>query len=387
MASVCKQKNRRYWYARYRDGRGVQRLVSTKIEHTPDAADVKERATKAAENRRLAQDVANRMEEAERGARTEAHLRKVFAEISERLTAKRMNFPSTRDYLVKWLDERSLSDGTRARYTTPFTRFLESLGVRADLPITEVTAEDVNTYARSRIAAGVGSSTVATDLKALNVPFGSALRAGLIPWNPILRAEPVEGASETRWPFTRAEVQKLIDATKGTEWETVVHIAAFAGLRLRDASNLRWENVDLFAGTLDFRPKKSERKKRDMFLPMAPSLRTHLLALARPDSGAGPICPSLEGKGTAGKSGLSMKFSRLMEKAKIDQVSIEAAGEGRTFNRKSFHSFRHFFVSELERNGVAPDLRQKLAGHLDARSHARYTHTEIDTLRKAVDGL
>jgi site-specific recombinase XerD len=34
--------------------------------------------------------------------------------------------------------------------------------------------------------------------------------------------------------------------------------------------------------------------------------------------------------------------------------------------------------------GVAPELRQKLAGHSDLKSHAIYTHHELESLREAV---
>jgi hypothetical protein len=37
--------------------------------------------------------------------------------------------------------------------------------------------------------------------------------------------------------------------------------------------------------------------------------------------------------------------------------------------------------------GVAPDIRQKLAGHVDPKVHAGYTHHEIETLRAAAEKL
>ena len=57
------------------------------------------------------------------------------------------------------------------------------------------------------------------------------------------------------------------------------------------------------------------------------------------------------------------------------------------FNKLSFHSLRHTYVSQFANAGVAPDVRQLLAGHSDERSHAVYTHTQLDTLREAVKKL
>jgi hypothetical protein len=44
-------------------------------------------------------------------------------------------------------------------------------------------------------------------------------------------------------------------------------------------------------------------------------------------------------------------------------------------------------VSALANAGVVSELRQKLSGHADERSHATYTHHELETLRAAVAKL
>lgn len=387
MAALYKIPKSRFWLARYRDAAGKQRMVSTKIEHSPAGKDSKERAQRVSENRRLAQDIAAKLEAAERGNPTENHLREVLSDISARLTTRALDFPTTRKYLLEWLEARNLSEGTATRYRKPIAGFIESLGTRADLPMTNVTPSDVDAFASARLKGGIAPSTVSVDVKALNVPFNAATRAGLIPWNPVARAQPIEAVKEQRQPFTRAEVEALLEACPSTEWKTVVMLGALAGLRFSDATALRWENVDLFAGTISFRPKKTERKKRDLVLPMAARMKAHLLTLERPKDGKGFISPGLASKRTSGKSGLSMAFARIMERAGIDRAALEGAGGGRTFNRKSFHSLRHFFVSELERRGVAPDLRMKLSGHTTAAAHGRYTHTELETLASAVKGL
>ena len=77
-----------------------------------------------------------------------------------------------------------------------------------------------------------------------------------------------------------------------------------------------------------------------------------------------------------------------MAKALIEKNFIKAEGdEGRLFNKLSFHSLRHTYVSQMANAGIAPDVRKLLSGHSDDRSHAVYTHTQIDTLRAAVTKL
>ena len=96
----------------------------------------------------------------------------------------------------------------------------------------------------------------------------------------------------------------------------------------------------------------------------------------------------LAGKSGAGKSGLSMAFKRLMLKAGIvGEIARRGTGAGRTTNTLSFHSTRHFFVSALSAEGVPSDVRQRLAGHTDAKTHAIYATHEIESMRAAVAKL
>ena len=385
MATLVKQQGRKYYYAAYRDALGKQHLKSLKIKHTPEGRDPKERAKLAADNRWTATELANRIESAERGNATENHLRHLLAEISERLNGQKIDFPTVRSYLNEFLAARNLSEGTRVRYSKPIKDFISSLGPRAELPITTVTPADIDNFAAKRHAEGVAPSTVSVDVKALNVPFNAATRAGLLPWNPVARAAPIVSAKEQRQDFTRAEVESLIANAPDTEWRTMILLGAFAGMRISDAVRLLWEDVNMFAGEIKFRPQKTERKKRDLTLPMAKKLKAHLMTLQRPNDGKGLICPTLAARRTSGRSGLSLGFANIMNKAGIDRESIAGNEKsGRTFNRKSFHSLRHFFVSELERKGVAPDIRMKLAGHTTTAAHGRYTHTELETLKAAM---
>jgi integrase len=72
----------------------------------------------------------------------------------------------------------------------------------------------------------------------------------------------------------------------------------------------------------------------------------------------------------------------------VKQETVEAKGKaGHDFHKYTFHSLRHSFVSELANAGIAPDVRQLLAGHSDESSHMVYTHQKLETLRKAVDSL
>lgn len=388
MASVAKIPASKYWQIRYRDAAGKQRKRTTKIPHSPSAPTPRERARLASENKRNAQTLAAEIERNERGDATEANLRKLLAELAERIVGAKMETPSTRRFCEDWLDRRRLSPASRLRYVKSVAVFLQALGARADSPIDSVNSEDINAFTAERLKQGVTVSTVATDRKTLSAVFASALRAGLVSTNPILSADPLRTASEQRAPFTRPEVEMLLAEAAGTDWEGAIALAAFAGLRLRDAVDLRWKDVDLFAGKISLRPGKTAEHKRDLVIPISPSLQRILTARHTETETSGLVCPSLAGKSGSGKSGLSMAFSRLMGRAGVDAGEVEKReGQGRAFHRKSFHSLRHYFVAELTAKGVPEDVRMALAGHSTTRAHRTYTHTQLETLAEAVATL
>lgn len=59
-------------------------------------------------------------------------------------------------------------------------------------------------------------------------------------------------------------------------------------------------------------------------------------------------------------------------------------GRGRRFMELSFHSLRHTAISEQANQGIAREVRMKLSGHKSA-VHDRYTHHELDALRREVE--
>lgn len=390
MAAVIKQPNRRFWYAFWRDAAGRQHLKSTKLEHTPAAPTAKERAAKAAENRRLAKELAERMEEAERGSGIEAHLRKLVADISERVSPRKLEFKTAAVYLRAWLDTKRASTGTLTRYRGTVEAFLAHLGDKANRPLADVTPEDVEAFFTARTKEGRKASTLKPDIAALNQIFRGAVNKGHLLSNPVAAASLDKEEGETKAPFTLEEIRALLTEAKGTEWATVILLGAYAGLRLRDAAGLTWANVDTVAGEIRLRQGKGKRKKKkaDIVIPIHTALAAHLEALPAGDNPNAFLAPKLARTGGGGKSGLSEQFKRLMRRAGIEVERIEAeGGEGRAFHSKSFHSTRHFYVTEMEKTDIPDSVRKKLSGHRSDSAHARYSHAAGDTLRRAIAKL
>ena len=404
MASIHKQSGRAYWFASYRDANRKYHFVSTKIAHAPPGKDAKERTNAAAHNRRLAQDMATRLEEAEIGNATESHLRKLLADMSERVNQSRMVFKAADVFLNDWIAraEKTKSSGTYERYSGIVKNFLKSLGAKSKAKLADITVNDIQKFIEWRLENGRNPSTVRTDCKILNAPFALALRQGLTLTNPVAAAEIPEGAKESRSPFSREQVGDLLkacdrlaatavkedeDPKVWKEWKTCILVGFYTGLRLGDAVGIPLTAFDTDKHVLKLRPQKTSRKKRDLIIPLHPQLEKHVLDTPVEDDD-GPLCPTLAKRKVSGKYGLSIQFHKIMAEAAIKQETIEAGGKaGHEFNKFTFHSLRHSFISEMANAGIAPDVRKLLSGHSDDRSHAVYTHTQIDTLRSAVTKL
>ena len=190
----------------------------------------KERANGAATNRRLALDMAMRLEEAERGNATEVHLRKVLADVSERVNQRRLEFKAADTFLNDWLArvEKTKSAGTYERYRGIVQNFLKSLESRAKAKLSDITVQDVQKFIETRLENGRNPSTVRTDCKILNAPFALALRQGLSLSNPVAAAEICAGGN-----FQRHALRAFEGGRPGGVCISVGGIAPVAGGRWR----------------------------------------------------------------------------------------------------------------------------------------------------------
>ncbi len=164
----------------------------------------------------------------------------------------------------------------------------------------------------------------------------------------------------------------------------MILLGYYTGARLGDCANLRWVDVNLAQGVIDFVPQKTRRKNKRVVVPIHPSLLSHLSECASSDMPEIYLCPSLAGKPTCGKTGLSSQSKRILAKAGIDGQTGHALGI-RRFSKLSFHSLRHSFNSALANAGVPQETRMLLTGHSSVAVNGTYTHLDLHALKEAVE--
>jgi integrase len=381
MASISKDAHQPpkspFWIACYNGVRSDGKLRRIK------------RSTKTTD-RKLAQRLADEWEALEKLAGekrlTESHCRKVIAQMYERTTGEPLHFHTAREYLNEWVESKRNETELRSflKYRQVANEFLSHIGAKADRVLRDITPADIRSWRDALKRKSLSAPTVNQAVKTLRMPFKAAHEAGYIDINPTKNAvRPLKDkvSDVEKDVFRPEQITDLIKAAPSEDWRGAILCGYYTGLRLRDVADLEWSAVDLDKHTITVTTRKTLTK---VTVPIHPQFRAWLEKQTR-GIGKAPVFPTLAGKSGGGKSGLSMAFKRIMERAKIKgRLLREANGAGRSQSSLSFHSLRHSFNSAMANAGVSSEVRQKLTGHATAKMNAQYTHHELEELRAAV---
>lgn len=377
MASIHKDPRGKspFWYCAYRLPNGKRAFKSTKQKDREKAL-------------QFCRTLEYASKESKSGRLTESRARELISELVEHASGEPLRFYTAEGWLRDWLKgkEAAKSEGTFYKYKFTVESFLSTLGERANRNLNQITPRDIQRFRDEQLQEGKHPRTCNFAVKHLRIAFNVARRQGLITHNPAEAVEMLPTDNEsTKRPFDIEQVKAILKEAKG-DWRGAIMVALYTGARLQDVTDMRWDSVDLEKKWISFRAGKTSQRIK---IPIHDSLQDFLLSLPASDSGKAFLFPSLTGKRTGGKSGLSMAFRRIMERAGVrGEVVRERTGDaGRTVNTLSFHSFRHTLTSIMANAGVAVEVRQKFTGHASAEMNARYTHHEIETLRSAIETL
>ncbi len=366
-------------------------------------------------DRKLAQRIADELEEAAQGRRKREDIITFLDSIKDlrcrRMTTKAfdgalraatgagLETKAAGTFLRGWLErvEHEVAPSTWVRYKQVANGFLASLPPgRAEADLASLTAEDCVRY-RDGEARRVSPQTANGALKILRVILGVAEADGVLVRNParFVKSLKVKGES-TRRPFSLAELKRVL-AAADDEWRSMILFGFYTGQRLGDLAALTWQNVDLQRGELRLVTGKTGRR---IILPLAQPLRDHLERLPAGDDPKAPLHPRAAAvvarQGRVGN--LSNQFSDLLAQTGLVEARTHRApkdgkgdGSGRQGKRHaselSFHSLRHSFVTALKSTGAAEAVAMDLAGHDSAEISRHYTSLDSATKRAALDRL
>lgn len=400
MASIHRKEGSKNWYCCYSlpDGKRVYCTTrkSNRAEAMRRACEIEAEAlAMAAETLAPQRTVLAQLQEAaalaKRGDLSVDRAREIVGRIVAASTGKEMRFYSVKEWGDEWIAGKrgSTAKSSLSTYSRCMTGFLSFIGPLAGEPMERLDESHFRGYRDDLRKKKRTARTCNQALKILRGWMKTAVNQGYLARNPAASVPMLlETDSIERAPYEPKELERLLKAADGS-WKGVVMLGIYGGMRLRDATNLRWSSVDLKGGVIRFLPLKTARKKKEVVLPIHPSLRAYLKTLPLPIHPSNFLFADLAGKSTGGKSGLSFEFNAILVKAKIerDRVRVEPDGKRVVEGRRTFHSLRHTFASMLAKGGVSEGLRMELAGHKTPDMARHYTHHELETLRAAVGTL
>lgn len=176
--------------------------------------------------------------------------------------------------------------------------------------------------------------------------------------NPWPLAMPAPQRQNVRDAFTPEEVLRLFAAADGVsrDWGLACRIAAATGLRMGDTITLR--HGDVRGNVIDTVPNKTKSYGVRVRIPLPPSLLARI-GNGNPDE---YLMPSLATHYNGHKFYGVVQFADIMAAANVPP------------NGRTFHSFRHFFRTQLSRAGVSDEIAMRLGGWTQRSTADRYDH-------------
>jgi integrase len=276
------------------------------------------------------------------------------------------------EYLTRWLAD-SVKDTVRQRTYERYESIVRVHLVPAigRIKLKALTPAHVRGLYRDRLDSGLSPRSVLHIHRTLYSGLNQAVSDGLIPRNAAGTVRPPRPRKEEIRPLGREQVRTFLDTVSGDRLEALYVVAVTAGLRRGELQGLKWDDVDLEAGTIQVRRTLSEPRGRYIFeapksgkgrsirltLRATVALRVHRkrqLEERMQKAGLwqehGLVFPSGIGTPLLGGN-LNRAFKAVLRRSGLPEIR--------------FHDLRHTTATLLLRQGVNPKFVQELLGHAD----------------------
>lgn len=256
-----------------------------------------------------------------------------------------------------------------------------------DKPLSTPTILEYKAYLSGQ---GMKQSSIAGHFMTLKLFFGWAVKMELLAKDPMPERMGFVVARPERVPITLEERDKLLakveeicqrpppPARKKTRkqaktcghqpydfWTDAINTAWHTGLRLCDVTLMKKVSLDVPNSSIKLIPKKTKRFARIVHIPVPVEL---INRLANRSQGQYVFPEMVRRYEVDGHKSLSAQFIYISQQTGV---------------RKSFHKFRHAFISRSLDEGVSPTLVADMTG-LSLNQIMTYCHHGLETKREAL---
>ncbi|MEM4267013.1 MAG: tyrosine-type recombinase/integrase [Candidatus Nanoarchaeia archaeon] len=168
--------------------------------------------------------------------------------------------------------------------------------------------------------------------------------------------------------LSKEEINKMIEATNNLKHKLVIMFLYYAGLRLDEVRNLKWEDIDFDREIIHLKTAKGD-KERIVFL------HKKLIDMLK-----------MYGTKEEGLIFVSQREGKY-NKRTIQQIVKSASKKAGIKKNITPHTLRHSFATHLLESGA--DIRhiQQLLGHKDLKTTQIYTHVANKEIKKLANLL
>lgn len=292
-------------------------------------------------------------------------------ELGIRRKPDRISFAGYADiYLENYAKINKRSWITDVSYLKSLSRSLGSLF------LDEIGPLQVEKYKARRLKDGVTKSTTNRCLAVLRKMLTLAVEWGYLEKDavPKIKFFPEKDNRKERF-LTNEEEQRLLASASPT-LRSIVIIAVNTGMRLGEILGLRWNQIDFTARRIRVERTKSGKIR---FIEINTPLLQELTRLRSLDGRS----PYVFLSDVTGKPLTTVKtaFKGACRRAKKDPNDKDDPG----IVGLRFHDLRHTFASRLNLAGADPVTIMELMGHSSLKMTERYTHTNLEQKRRAVE--
>lgn len=308
------------------------------------------------------------------------------------------------EYLEKWLADYArvnVSAKTLERYEGIVRQHLiPNLG---SYPISKLQPLHIQEYYSRALRGGrldgrpgtLSPTTVLHHHRVLREALAQAVRWQIIPRNPADAVEPPRPAKKEMQVLTAEQIVRVLEAARGTYLYIPILLATATGMRRGEILALRWQDVDLAAGTisvvrsleqtkagLSFKEPKTARSRRVVVLPTfaVEALRKHRIRQVEQRLQVGPawqdhglVCCREDGTPIRPDS-ITVLYKAVLRRAGVPRVR--------------FHDLRHSHATLLLGQGVHPKVVSERLGHSQiAVTMDLYSHVSLPMQQEAVQKL
>ena len=237
-----------------------------------------------------------------------------------------------------------------------------------DIELSMITSHHVEQYMAARIQDQVQKSTINRELACLRKMLNKAIDWEYLTLNPAAKIRPFpEKANLKERVLAPEEETRLMEVVSGS-LRPILIVALNTGMRRGEILTLTWNEVSFSRGEIRVENTKSGKART---IPMNRILGAELQRLRRENGNTAYVFANPSTHKPFWD--LRRSFIRACKEAGITGIR--------------FHDLRHTFASRLVQAGKDIVTVKELLGHSSLQVTMRYTHSNMDLKRRAVEAL